>query len=172
MKSFFKPFLSVATVALLAIGASAQSGDWQDRIGVEPNQRAQINQILNNYGNSQQSQQQIMNVLRPDQRQAWANSGYDTRNYTNNQGYNQGYNNQGYNNNQSPYYNQGQSNNQYPNNQNPYNQGQYNNQYPYNQNQNQQNNGGGLDPASIIGPLLQSGLLNQVLNRAGGWFQR
>lgn len=125
-------------------------------LNLNSNQRLQVSQILNS-GNRQdpatrqRMQQQIMNVLDSNQRNQLAyqiqqqsihNGYYNNGNYSN---YTNGYNNGYYNNNG---YNNGYNNNNYSNN---YNNGNYN----YNNGYNNGNSG--------LQNLINSGILNGVL---------
>lgn len=138
MRNFLKPAVLVALTATLFAGAEAQSLRKFNNLNLNYNQKTQIRQILNS-GNRrdpatrQRMQQQIMNVLTPQQQNQLA---FELQQRNGNQNYNYQYN---------PSYN-----NQYRYNtgNQPYNNGYYNN---YN------NNRGALPN------LINSGILNGVL---------
>jgi len=181
-----KPALALAFIASFTLGASADSLRKSTRqLNLNSNQRAQVQQILKS-GNRQdpatrqRMQQQILSILSPQQQQqlSWQlqQNVYQNPNY--NTGVNQGYqapygnpvyqsqecstgNNQGYQN-QFPYGNPGYQQSPYVNQPTypPY-QGQGNYNYYPNQNQNQ-----GTDIGlTVLGGLLNSGILNGVFQQ-------
>lgn len=179
-----KPALALAFIASFSLGASADPLRKSTRqLNLNSNQRAQVQQILRS-GNRQdpavrqRMQQQILSILSPQQQQqlAWQlqQNVYQNPNYNaGNQGYQAPYgnpvyqnqecstgNNQGYRN-QFPYGNPGYQNSPYVNQQPyPY-QGQGN--YPYYPAQNQ--NQGADIGLTVLGGLLNSGILNGVFQQ-------
>lgn len=148
MRNFLKPAVLLALTATLLTGAEAQSLRKFNNLNLNYNQKTQIRQILNS-GNRRdpatrlRMQQQIMNVLTPQQQNQLAyqlqqRNGYQNYNYQ----YNPSYNNQYYYNNGYRPYNNGY-----------YNNGYYNNYYNGNSVQNLINSG-------ILNGLLQT-LINQ-----------
>ncbi|MBX3168820.1 MAG: hypothetical protein KF760_15500 [Candidatus Eremiobacteraeota bacterium] len=139
MRNFLKPAVLLALAATLFTGAEAQNLRRYGNLNLNYNQKTQIRQILNS-GNRrdpatrQRMQQQIMNVLTPQQQNQLA---YEIQQRNGNQNYNYQYN---------PSYNNGY----YYNNNRPYNNGYYNNGYYYNSGNTMQN-------------LINSGILNGVL---------
>ena len=118
MNNLLKPAVLVVLAATLLTGAEAQSLRKFNNLNLSYNQKTQIRQILNS-GNRrdaatrQRMQQQIMNVLTPQQQNQLAyelQQRNGTQNY--NYRYNPSYNNQYYyNNGNRPYYNNGYYNN-------------------------------------------------------------
>lgn len=148
MRHFLKPAVLLALTASLLTGAEAQSLRRYANLNLSYNQKTQIRQILksgdrHNAATRTRVQQQIMNVLTPQQQNQLAyeiqqRNGYQNYNYR----YNPNYNNQYYyNNNNRPYYN---------------NNGYYNNGYYYNNGNTVQN----LINSGILNGLLQT-LINQ-----------
>jgi len=158
MRNFLFPVLFALSLSLAAPAESLRN--MTDAMNLNSSQRQQISQILGS-GNChdpatrQRMQQQIMNVLDPQQRNQLAYqiqqqavyNGYDNNgaysNYTNanNNGYyNNGYNNGNYNNGYNSNYNNAN-----------YNNGNYNNNNGYN------------NANNVLQNLINSGILNGVL---------
>ena len=139
MRHLLKPAVLLALTATLLSGAEAQSLRKFNNLNLNYNQKTQIRQILNS-GNRrdpatrQRMQNQIMNVLTPQQQNQLA---YELQQRNGTQNYNYQYN---------PSYNNGY----YYNNNRPYNNGYYNNGYYY-------NNG------NTVQTLINSGILNGLL---------